>query len=141
MSTSEPRQLSVGWMLSVLLVVLVAAYALLLFILTFFADLSSVDSLRFSAVFMLLAAVVTFGVLMFFGSGTMLEPLEDDEVLESPGVSPLPPARPSTSPAVCVSCGQDNPAGANFCYSCGTSFAPEPVKEEASDPTNIPLED
>ena len=128
-------------MLSVLLVVLVAAYALLLFILTFFADLSSVDSLRFSAVFMLLAAVVTFGALMFFGSGTLLEPLEEDEVLESPGVSRPPPDTVSASPAVCASCGQDNPAGANFCYSCGASLAPEPPKEESSDSADIPVED
>ena len=128
-------------MLSVLLVVLVAAYTLLLFIITFFADASSVDSLRFSAVFMLLAAVVTFAVLMFFGSGTMLEPLEEDVPPEPqaefkddlPGLAP--------SPAVCARCGQENPSGANFCYSCGASFAPEPVKEEASDSANIPLED
>ena len=127
MSTSEPRQLSVGWMLSVLLVVLVAAYALLLFILTFFADLSSVDSLRFSAAFMLLAAVVTFGALMFFGSGTMLEPIEEDEATAPPAEVETPSARGHPSPAVCPSCGQDNPAGANFCYSCGASFAQEPA--------------
>ena len=128
-------------MLTVLLVSLTAAYALILFILSFLADVSSVDSLRFTAVFMLLAAVVTFAVLMFFGSGTMLEPLEEDEIVESPAVSPSPPAALSVSAVVCESCGQENPAGANFCYSCGTSFAPEPTKEEASDSADIPHED
>jgi hypothetical protein len=113
-----------GWMLTVLFVVLVAAYAFFLFLLSFVADINNVDSLRFTAVFMLLAAVVTFAVLMFTGSGTMLEeiPQEESDALPAAPAPPVPVTDVAETPMICASCGQENPAAARFCFACGASF-------------------
>ena len=118
-----------GWMLTVLFVVLGAAYALFLLFLVFVADVSNVDSLRGTAAFLLIVAAVTFGALMFFGSGTMSD--TEDEAEEDIAVSmatpprPLPAATAAPSTAVCGNCGQENPARANFCFSCGAGFTYE----------------
>jgi hypothetical protein len=134
-----------GWMLTVLLVVLVVAYTFFLFLLAFVADIGNVDSLRFTAAFMLIAAVATFAVLMFTGSGTMLEEVEDAEFAapqaEEEAVAPVAVEEAAVAaPAVCAECGQENPAGAKFCFECGASFASksgeEPQEEEGDAPTD-----
>jgi hypothetical protein len=123
-------------MLSVLLVVLVAAYALILLFLVFVADVNNADSLRGTAAFFLMVATVTFGALMFFGSGTMSDTEEEEEdiaVSVPTPPMPLPAATAASSPAVCATCGQENPSGANFCFSCGAGFDEAPEDEAMPD--------
>lgn len=122
-------------MLTVLFVVLGAAYALFLLFMVFVADVSNVDSLRGTAAFLLVIAAVAFGALMFFGSGTMSDIEEEaEEDMAAPTATPpapLPAAAAAPSPAVCASCGQENPDVAKFCFACGTSLSPEAPEEEA----------
>lgn len=121
-------------MLTVFFVVLAAAYTLFLLFMVFVADVKNVDSLRGTAAFLLIIAAVTFGALMFFGSGTMSdteEEAEDIAVSMTAPPTPLPAATAAPSPVVCAGCGQVNPAGANFCFSCGAGFTYEAPKEEA----------
>jgi len=118
-----------GWMLTVLFAVLVAAYALFLFVIVFIADLSDVDSLRGTAAFLLILTVVAFGALLFLGSGTMtrVDDEEEQDLLESSGEPDLPP-EPAVAdvPGACPNCAKVNPEGANFCNSCGTRLSPVP---------------
>jgi len=120
-----------GWMLTVLFAVLVAAYALFLFVIVFIADLSDVDSLRGTAAFLLILAVAAFGALLFVGSGTMtdVDDEEEEDLLESPGEPDLPPepaaAAVADVPGACPNCAKVNPEGANFCNSCGTRLSPD----------------
>ena len=128
-----------GWLLTVLFVVLVAAYALVMFILYFLAGIQDVSSLRRTAAFLLILAVVSFGVLIFFASGAISFSDEEEaepELLPEDEAPPEPeygtvvkPEHPSAEgqeevepPAenVCPNCSQVNPERAKFCFECGT---------------------
>ena len=100
--------------------------------------MSDVASLRRTLVFLAIVAVVTFGLLLFLGPGTMgdIEDDEDDEVFEADAqvheeIEATEPKGPeigdetevSAAPLICENCAQENPAQAKFCFACGNPFA------------------
>jgi zinc-ribbon domain len=118
-----------AWLLTVFLVVLVAAYVLFLFILYFVADVDQVDSIRSTAAFLLIVSAVAFGALLFAASGTITAEDETgaaedehavtpDEAFRGEDTGPVPAEEPG-----CPNCGQMNPPEANFCNHCGHRLA------------------
>jgi hypothetical protein len=99
---------------------------------------SDVASLRRTLVFLAIVAVVTFGLLLFLGPGTMGD-IEDDEgeesfdtesaiedevdVTESEVPETGEESEVSAAPLICENCRQANPAQAKFCFACGNPFS------------------
>ena len=94
--------------------------------------------MRRTLVFLAIVAVVTFGLLLFLGPGTMgdIEEDEDDEVFEvdaqvheeievtgPEGAESGEAIEVSAAPLICENCAQENPAQAKFCFACGNPFS------------------
>jgi hypothetical protein len=141
------RRPSAGWILTVLFVVLGGAYAFFLFAIFFFGALDNVDSLRSTAYFFLIMAIVAFGVLLFMGAApadhegweeeeAVSETDLDQEAVPEEEVSEL--AEPvATGIMECPACGRQNPPGANFCNACGTRLTPS-IEGGPDDSANDP---
>jgi Double zinc ribbon len=119
-------------MLAVLFVVVAATYVAVLLAILFIADLGNVGSMRSTAVFLLVCAVVCFGALLFVGTGAMaIDGDEGDEALPEREALPIEEDASAKKAAVeravnaCPECNNENPHGANFCNACGAKLSPD----------------
>jgi hypothetical protein len=112
--------LDMPWLLAGSFIVLIAGFAFVILSISFFAGTGDVRFLGDVAAFVLIFAVIIFAILLFVAANDA-EPdtgLEPAEIAEGDAVSET-----TAETGACTACGRVNPAGANFCYHCGSPLS------------------
>jgi hypothetical protein len=125
-SIEQTPVLDLPWLLAGSFLVLLAGFAFILFSMVFVAGLDDVRFLGDVAAFVLIFAVAVFAVFIFVAAnegepeGFGEYPVAAQRI--APEMSSEAPEQ-AAAPGACPACGQVNPEGANFCYSCGQRLA------------------
>jgi hypothetical protein len=125
-SIEQTPVLDLPWLLAGSFLVLLAGFAFILFCIVFVAGLDDVRFLGDVAAFVLIFAVAVFGVFIFVAANEGKPEGFAEYPVAAQRIAPevrSEATEQAAAPVACPACGQVNPEGANFCYSCGQRLA------------------